>query len=306
MRAMRPMILAEDVPSFTPLANSGLHPATRGPGARRGAVLLVIDGLRPDAIAAAHTPNLHRLMREGAHTLQARSVMPCITLPVHLSMVTSVPPQVHGVLENVAWHQPRAELCSLFDLAHAEGLQVAAFFNWEHLRALAAPGSLSASHYVGPATKRGTDQQVAHMAAPAVRRAEADLLFIYFGELDETGHAHGWMSPAYLRVLEEADRALGTVLEAVTDSAGEYDLLMVSDHGGHGHHHGTDLPEDMTVPWMAWGPAMAAGRQISQPVSLLDVAPTLASLLGLPPHPSWQGRVVDVFASLDLSAAPCF
>jgi len=51
---------------------------------------------------------------------------------------------------------------------------------------------------------------------------------------------------------------------------------------GHGH---TQFQELLHVPWLAWGPGLPAGRRVSEPVSLCDVAPTLAAWLGLPPLP---------------------
>jgi arylsulfatase A-like enzyme len=54
-------------------------------------------------------------------------------------------------------------------------------------------------------------------------------------------------------------------------------------HGiGHGHAH---FQEVLQVPWLAWGPGVAAGRRINRPVSLLDLTPTLLDWLGLPPLP---------------------
>ena len=61
---------------------------------------LSVDGLRPDALAAAHTPNFQTLMRKGAYTLDAQAVMPSVTLPCHMSVFHSVPPERHGTTTN--------------------------------------------------------------------------------------------------------------------------------------------------------------------------------------------------------------
>ena len=64
-------------------------------------VLVVsIDGLRPDAIGRFGATTLQRLAREGAATLEARTIVPAKTLPSHTSMLTGVPPAVHGVTWN--------------------------------------------------------------------------------------------------------------------------------------------------------------------------------------------------------------
>ena len=76
----------------------------QSPGARltENAVLVSIDGLRPDAIAAFSAPTLQRLIKEGSYTLSARTILPSKTLPSHTSMLTGEPPDRHGVLWNTA------------------------------------------------------------------------------------------------------------------------------------------------------------------------------------------------------------
>ena len=36
------------------------------------------------------------------------------------------------------------------------------------------------------------------------------------------------------------------------------DILLTADHGGHGRGHGSDCPEDMTIPLVMNGPRRAA------------------------------------------------
>jgi hypothetical protein len=73
----------------------------------------------------------------------------------------------------------------------------------------------------------------------------------------------------------------------------DYTAIVHSDHGGHDRNHGTDLEEDMTIPWMAVGPAIKKGHTIQSQVSLLDTAPTIAKLLELKPHRDWEGKCVE-------------
>ena len=98
------------------------------------------------------------------------------------------------------------------------------------------------------------------------------------------------MSEGYLGQIATVDAALGTLLAALPNDS---TVLLQSDHGGHERTHGTTMPEDMTIPWIAAGPDIRAGRTIAAPVSLLDTAPTLARLLGIAPHHEWEGRCVE-------------
>lgn len=254
------------------------------------AYLFVLDGVRPDAIAAANCPTLNALMARGAYAMNARSVMPSITLPCHTSIFHSVPPERHGITTNV-WMPMARPLPGLVDWARQQlGLRCAFFYNWEELRDLSRPGSLSHAFYVEASYLEHGDDLVAEAAARTIAREPFDFAFVYFGTVDSTGHAYGWMSPEYLTQLERVDRQLAKVLDALPDGAA---FIIQSDHGGHDRTHGTDAPEDMTIPWIAVGPKVKAGHVIQSPVSLLDTAPTLARLLGMKAHAQWEGQVVD-------------
>ena len=89
-------------------------------------ILFVIDGLRPDGLAQAHTPTLDALAASGVYTPACRTVMPSITLPCHASMFLSVPPDRHGVVTNT-WAPGARELSGLFDVVHQAGGRTASF-----------------------------------------------------------------------------------------------------------------------------------------------------------------------------------
>jgi phosphopentomutase len=132
-----------------------------------------------------------------------------------------------------------------------------------------------------------SDQKVVEAALPYI--SELDFTFLYLGSVDEVGHLEGWMSPAYLRQVEHIDALLSRIVEGLPSDT---TLLLMSDHGGHLRMHGTQDPADMTVPFMAYGPGVARGRAIDEPMSLLELAPTVAAMLGVGLEPAWEGRVL--------------
>ena len=50
------------------------------------AILILADGMRPDALEACGNPYAMELYARSAHTMQARTVMPSVTLPCHMSL----------------------------------------------------------------------------------------------------------------------------------------------------------------------------------------------------------------------------
>ena len=80
------------------------------------------------------------------------------------------------------------------------------------------------------------------------------------------------------------------MLEAVNQE--ETVVIVTSDHGGHEHTHGTEMDEDMTIPWVIAGPAVPSGRHLQEPVSIIDNSTTIAALLEVAPARDWAGQVV--------------
>ena len=71
-------------------------------------VLLSVDGLdhrylRDCNKLGLKIPNLRRLMREGEWADGVTDEVPTITWPAHTTMLTGVPPAVHGIEQNQRW-----------------------------------------------------------------------------------------------------------------------------------------------------------------------------------------------------------
>ena len=181
-------------------------------------VLTLIDGFRPDALTTARCPNLAALRARGAGTLHASSVMPSITLPCLMSIFHSVPPTRHGITTN-DWTPMARPLPGLADQAHTAGLQSVFFYNWEPLRNLSLPGSLSLSYFRDKTDHTNDDQIIADEAVRYIAGDRPDFAFVYFGTPDAVGHNCGFMSDEYLAQLQRVDGALGTLLDALPTDA---------------------------------------------------------------------------------------
>jgi len=257
-------------------------------------ILIILDGCRPDALHEARSPHIESLWSNGAYTWTAQTVMPSVTLPAHTSMFRSVSPQKHLIEADNIYKPAAGAFPSFVDVARRNGLHTAMFYTWEELRDLSAPGSLTTSHYRFHRTGEDTCSVVAAAGANYVVAEQPDLCILYMDDTDLRGHESGWMSQPYLEAVERADACVGQVLLAL-DAANlrdQYTLLLLSDHGGHEFNHGTELPEDMTIPWILSGPGVKRNHIIQTPVDIRDTAATIAHLLGLPRPDVWEGQPV--------------
>jgi predicted AlkP superfamily pyrophosphatase or phosphodiesterase len=281
-------------------------PAEPRPGAiARHVVVISIDGLRADAIEAAGARNLQRMMQEGAYSLQARTILPSRTLPSHTSMLTGVPPSVHGITwndEQVA-AQGRVRVSTVFDMADSAHLHTAAFFGkakFRHLIHGDAPDEVEAP--------RGKEVVLAPRITQDVvqylRFNHPDLLFVHIPDPDIAGHSAGWMTLPYRWAVRRADAAVEQIRRAAVRAYGDDVVIIVTaDHGGHGRDHGTDAPEDVTIPWIVWGAGVENGRIAAQ-INTYDTAATTLWILGVPVPTRWTGRpVATAFQSSAIAAA---
>ena len=76
-------------------------------------VVICVDGCEPDyinqAIAAGVAPFIAQLLRRGHAALRADCVVPSFTNPNNLSIVTGVPPSVHGICGNYFFDRDDAD-----------------------------------------------------------------------------------------------------------------------------------------------------------------------------------------------------
>lgn len=258
-------------------------------------ILLVLDGVRPDALAEASCPHYQSLTRYGSYSNQARSVFPSLTLPSHMSLIHSVPPIEHLVTDDHT--TPSINLCtSFFDQLGRKDKKSGSFYSYESLRYLSRPGSLAFSYFRNKDHFEGdADVDLVSRAISWIGAEEPDFVFINLSQADEAGHQTGWMSPHYLDRIENLDRALGLLKKELPHDS---HLFITADHGGHGFDHGTKLPEDLTIPWLAIGPKIREGYQVSRQISIMDTIPTIAALMDIPAHPDWKGSVItELFKS---------
>jgi predicted AlkP superfamily pyrophosphatase or phosphodiesterase len=266
---------------------------TPTPRARR-VVILSIDGLRPDAITAASMQHLLGLMQNGAYSLNAQTTYPSVTLSAHASMLTGLCPSEHGVNWND--YMPEngyAQGTDLFDVAHAAGLRTDMYVTKKKLVQLTEPSSLDNSVFVNDRDTVLMERLLDEF------HQDFGVLFIHFGITDGMGHSYGWLSPQQLSVLYRADEALGQLLDEL-DARGlrsETLIIITADHGGHESTHGSNSPEDMTIPWIASGAGIQP-KPLTTLIHTTDTAATAAFALGLPIPPEWNG--VPVYEAFGL------
>ena len=249
-------------------------------------ILISIDGMRPDGLTECGSEHLEKLKSISSYTFNAQTVFPSKTLPCHMSLFLGVPPMRHGILSNTYVPQVHS-ITGVFEKICAAGGECAFFYGWEPLRDVALPGSSKYATYFNAYMEESVDTLLTDEAIKLIEWKKPDFVFLYQVDTDEKGgHDCGWMSDGYLDRIRIAINNAWRVIEKFGD---EYTVIITADHGGHDRMHGTDMPEDMTIPMFYIGKDFEPGRKLDG-VSILDIAPTIAKVMGLLPEKEWEGK----------------
>ncbi len=270
-------------------------------------IVISIDGGKPAVIHESEMPHLKQMAADGAVTWEATTIFPPKTLPSHTSMLTGVGPEKH----RIDWNdylplRGLVKVPTVFTLLREKepDAKAAMFVGKIKFRHLWIPDSLDPFHLksamkpgpIPPEQKKmsSTTQAVAKAAAAYIKEEKPRLLFIHFPDTDKAGHASGWGSPEQKEAFKVTDQALSQITRAL-EQAGIADktvVLISADHGGHEKNHSDNIPDDMLIPWLAWGEGVDRGHQIERLVTTYDTAATALWLLGIPIPESFDGQPV--------------
>ncbi len=323
--AMRFPTLLLAVLSISALASRASGPGTQNDFAGKRVLLIGIDGCRADALRAAmgsgKAPAFRRLAgdgcaawnvfaggEEGGATEQATS-----SGPGWSSILTGVWRNKHGVRSN------KFENHRLADFPHfmrrlknaRPSAWCGSLVSWTEIHDFIVDASREArSEFLNekltlhpdPEKKArdwpDLDAAVRDRAVAVLRSANPDVLFVYFGQIDEFGHAAsdpaGKFSPdnaPYLDAIGRVDALVGDVVAAMRArpqfAEEQWLILVTTDHGGTGTSHGKHSPEERDIWLLAQGGAFRGGAELKQRCGHCIVPPTIFEHLGLAIDPAW-------------------
>lgn len=270
-------------------------------------ILLGVDGLNTKDLMNTPTHHIDSLMELGSWTMNAQAVLPTSSSPNWAAMIMGAPPELTRVFAN-GWHRKKEYVpnptCDSFPkffptLFYELGRQhpksrigaIHQWFSWK---------SLIVNRHV---TKRAmtfiSPEYTMRVAKRYFTLRKPELMFVHLDHCDHAGHKYGHGSAEYIEAVKKTDKLVGELV-AKLKAKGLYEttyILLTSDHGGIGHGHGGNTPEEVNVPWILVGPNVKADHHITNTVvNTYDTAVTLAHILGIQANSCWTGKVItEVF-----------
>ena len=281
-------------------------------------VLVSIDTLRSDRLplygyAAGATPAIDALGADSILFESAWAHVP-LTMPSHASILTGLLPPEHGVRDNLGYRFETAGLPYLPRLLRERGYATGAAVSAWSLRGKAgfADGfdlyedRIPVPQRAGLGGIQRPGAATLGAALGWLRQAAAAGPFLFLLHLFEPHTPHAPPEPfasrhasPYDGEVAAADAVVGELV-AELKRLGVYDravVVLLSDHGeGLGEHgeqeHGVLLyREALQVPLLVKLPGGArAGERVAAPAQMVDIAPTLLELAGLPRPAGLAGR----------------
>lgn len=284
----------------------------------RGApvVLISIDTLRADRLPAwgyrkGSTPSIDRFVRDAILFENAYAQVP-LTLPSHASLLTGLLPADNGVRSNIGYKLDAASHATLPQVLKASGYvsmgAVSAYVLRRETGLAAAFDAYDDAIDVHETATLGALQRPGSEAVDAALAwidRQAGHPFLVLAHLFEPHTPYEPPEPFRSRLADPydgeiatADSQVGRLLDGLRQR-GLYDgalVILLGDHGeGLGDHgekeHGILLyRESLHVPLVVKLPGnQRGGERVANPVALVDVFPTVLSVLGFSPRPGLAG-----------------
>ena len=263
-------------------------------------LMVLLDGWRPDVIAAAHTPTIDLMMQDSAYSMEARVEDTTISGSGHSSFLTGVHRDKHNVHGNSFGDANYQEYPYWFNLLKYERpeMHTAAYHNW--LPMADAALDFSVCGYCVDMYVTGSDNSIATQLATDLANKQMDAVTIVIDAPDAAGHGYGFHPsiPQYVAAMNQSDVWLGMMMDAIfariNYAEEDWMVIISTDHAGSGYGHGYNIPEHREVPLIIWG-AESPGTIWPAP-DAVDIVPTALHHMGVEVRPEWDldGRAVGI------------
>lgn len=271
-------------------------------------LVIGVDGLRADALEAADAPYVHALIAGGCYSNDGQSEDLTFSGPNWATILHGVHRDKHNVTSNDYGGGRLALYPDFLEYLewHDRSLVTVRITTWDQIYLKQPTGAdidIFQNHSGNGDAKGAADAARLLTGSHPEYAVDVDAMFVYFADVDEAGHSHGFSatSAGYLAAIARTDARIGQIVDAI-ESRPTYPLedwlfILTSDHGGapDGSHHG-NTPEKRRIPFIVSGPSAARGAPFPQPKAV-DVTKTALAFMGAPIPADLDGNVVGLQAT---------
>lgn len=276
---------------------------------QRKVLTIAMDGLRPDALAAANTPRIDSLLNgtffgtsgpSGIFSMNAQSEHLTFSGPGWGAYMTGLHVDRHGAdtngFENVVpgttdWFTPLE--------AYNPSLSTHRVLTWNIASTSFPSGADTVDNYE---YDQNGDQLMTNRVVQLMQDPATDAVMTFYSDTDVAGHSCGFSPTAacYIAQIEDVDTQVGQIMTAMSARPNfaneDWLVILTSDHGGLGTGHSGGLPEQRTIPFIVAGKLATTVLPQANPRQV-DVAATVLTYLGAPIPSNYDGHAVGLTAA---------
>ncbi len=261
-------------------------------------ILLGSDGFGAYAFKKAKIPNIRKLMKGGAYSLHARSVLPSSSAVNWASMIMGSGPELHGYTE---WNSKTPEIPSriigkdsiyptIFSVIDKQipNAKKGASYHWDGIKYLFENDIVDLNYH------GRTAEETLEEALKFIIKERPVFTFIHLDQPDGAGHKYGHDTPEYYMAAEKIDSLVGKLLARLKTNKllDETIIIFTSDHGGINKGHGGKTLLEVEIPWIIYGKNILPMGELNKSIVTYDTAATIAYLLGLKIPDFWRGKPI--------------
>jgi predicted AlkP superfamily pyrophosphatase or phosphodiesterase len=211
-------------------------------------ILISLDGFRWDYVEKYNPPNLSTFIKRGVKSASLIPSFPTKTFPNHYTIATGLYPDKHGILGNVFYDY---KTDTVFNKRTPGMAEDGRFYGGLPIWIAANKADMVTASYFFVGTEADiqgirptyyykfdntvnnevrVNQAIAWLNLEEKQRPQ--LITLYFGDLDQTGHRYGTDNDEKLQnALSELDNTLGDLFAGVSETGLPVNIVIVSDHG---------------------------------------------------------------------------
>jgi len=263
-------------------------------------LLLCLDGLRPDQLDIARTPNLDQLIAKGTRFSKATNIWSEFepysgdSAPNWSALLTGFLPDKTLAYTNDTISQSVIgdnghvynEIPTIFGLLKSRGVvnETGVFSSWKGFSAetgmlLSNSTNVISSIMNSPlGSGEERDAQTLAHALSFVIQPQPSLSLVHFVSIDKAGHTYGFTSSEALDAIESIDIRVGKLMQTISNRSDRINekwlTIVVSDHGGVGFYHENNNEElTRNISLIINGDGVVENSELNG--TLIDIVPTI-------------------------------
>lgn len=194
-----------------------------------------IDGLRPDCLLFANTPNIDKVLKGGVYNFDTKITTDSYSAPSWGAILSGYSQEKLGInsnecVENKMFRWKTTNLFQILKNKNVSTLSVTS--SWKGMKNLVQDSTIKYHHHDNTNVAENDNSATEQALTLLHEMGNNSFLFLYLNSVDHTGHKYGFtlQSNEYIQSIEKVDKYLEHLINTCFKE--HISLIFTTDHGG--------------------------------------------------------------------------